>query len=203
MSKRSRTKPASPEAIQRRAAEQRIADFQAVGLSPSFSTAPANADVAVTREGQARATRKADHDAVMRLDAFSALKDTLTPGGYDAVRKFELLLATRKGEHDRGRSLSRVDCETGTDRTDAMIQAGERADQILRSMGMHTGWLLSELLSPSLTVTLSATTWRGVVAHVTGEQNPVAQAACVRMAVTELVKAYKEIEIGPRALATA
>jgi hypothetical protein len=178
----------SLENAQKRAAEARRMNFAAVNLQPEASTLRSHTDVAIARAGDKTAeSQRAANDAVKRLDAFSALRDSFVPGGYDAVRDFEALLTIRRGEQDRGRNFSRVDCdEAKTDRTDAMISAGRTIDLIVSRMGERNAWLVYELLSPSSVTTLRATTWRDIAAYVTGETNPVAQAALVKAAVKDL-----------------
>jgi hypothetical protein len=83
-----------------------------------------------------------------------------------------------------------VDNEQSGDRTDAMVDASIRVDLALGGIGARDAWLLSELISPSVQTRLSATNWRGIVAYVTGEENPHAQAAAVRSACANLAMAY-------------
>lgn len=185
MARKARTKPKDP---QQAAAERRAAAFAAVGLQLGASALTANRDIDAEREER-------DHEArARRMDAFEALKEGMVKGAYDAARRLERDIVIAKGEHDQGRHLERVDNEQGGDRTDAMIDAAKRRDRVLAHVGQRDAWLLAELVSPSVQVRLSATDWRGIVAYVTGEENPHAQAAAVRAACANLVGAYDKTD---------
>jgi hypothetical protein len=81
----------------------------------------------------------------------------------------------------------------GKGRMDRQIEASKRVELALGGIGNHDAYLLSELIFPKSPTSLSSTTWRGVVAYVTGEENPHAQSAVVRMACTNLAKAYDKM----------
>jgi len=181
MTKR-RNRPKSPEQVKREQAEQRARDFEAVGLQADASVLPMNAAVEVDRESQATAQR------ARRADAFDLLKDGMRAGSYDAVRKLERDLTIRRGEHDRGRYVDRVDGDKPHGRTDAMIAAGERVDAVLSRIGERDAWLLQVLLSPT------AKPWREIVAYITGETDHHAQGAAVRSASANLADAYRALE---------
>jgi hypothetical protein len=69
-------------------------------------------------------------------------------------------------------------------------------DKVLARLPPRDAWLLTELVSPSVAIILNCTNWREIVAHITGETNAHAQAACVRAACVNLRDAYERI---PRA----
>lgn len=189
---RTRRKPSSPAEILAKAAALRVLAFASVDLQLEAANLNNQEGVDITRKGDKnRDGKRAKDNQIMRLDAFHQLRDSLCDGGYDAVRKFETQLTIRRGEHDRGRNLDRVDCETGGDRTDAMLAAGKHVDAIIVKMGPRAAWLICELLDPSAATRLKATTWRKIVYHVTGAENPVAQTERVRAAVEELTHAYQ------------
>lgn len=188
-------KPSTPEQIAAakaaRLAAARETDFLAVGLSEGQSALTANADVVVSRANQKRI------QGARRLDAFEALKESLRAhaGAYDAARRLERDILISRGEHDRGRPMARVDNrDDGPGRIDAMIAAGGRVKKVLAHVGMRDGWLLHELVLPSTETTVAATTWRDIVQYITGEENPVAQAAAVRAACVNLAAAYRALE---------
>jgi hypothetical protein len=179
-----RTKPKTPEQIAADKASARALAFAEVGMQAAASTLKANADIqaeAKTREHTARARR---------MDAFEHLKEGMGKGHYDAARRLERDITISRGEHDRGRSLDRVDNDKATDRTDAMIAASKRVEHALARIGERDGWLLTQLIAPAIHVALSATTWRDVVSYITGEENPHAQAAVVRAACANLAAVY-------------
>jgi hypothetical protein len=181
MSRAKRAKPKDPQVA---AAERRAKAFEAVNIHAGASTLAAHLDViaeAQEREHESRARR---------LDAFEALREGMVTGAYDAARRLERDMTIARGEHDQGRHLERVDNEQSGDRTDAMVDASIRVDLALGGIGARDAWLLSELISPSVQTRLSATNWRGIVAYVTGEENPHAQAAAVRSACANLAMAY-------------
>jgi hypothetical protein len=180
-----RTRPKSPEQI---AAERRALAFAEVGLQMSASTLRSNADIRAERETRGHTAR------ARRQDAFEALRESMVTGAYDAARRLERDIIMAKGEHDQGRHLERVDNEQAGDRTDAMIDASKRRDRVLQHVGQRDGWLLRELISPNPQTRLSAIEWRDIVAYVTGEENPHAQAAAVRAACANLVAAYEKAD---------
>jgi alpha-D-ribose 1-methylphosphonate 5-triphosphate synthase subunit PhnG len=90
--------------------------------------------------------------------------------------------------------MERVDSEKGGDRTDAMHAASDRVRAVFAKIGERDAYLLEELCAPSVKLRLSATTWRGIVGYITGEENPHAQAAAVRSACVNLAKAYAKME---------
>jgi hypothetical protein len=181
MTRKPRQKPKDPQVA---SAERRAKAFADVGLQRESSVLTANSDLHAERQDR-------NHEArARRMDAFEALKEGMTPGAYDAARKLEADIITANGEHDRGRNFNRVDCESTRDRTDAMVDASFRVDLALGSIGQRDGWLLTELISPSVQTRLSCNSWRMIVAYITGEENPHAQAAVVRGACANLAAAY-------------
>jgi hypothetical protein len=185
MARKHKPKPKSPAEIMAERLSRRARDFEAVGLSASAAGLASNDGIEVRRE-DARHTRGA-----RRLDAFEALRDSLAPGAYDAARRLERDLTVRAGEHDRGRAMLRVDCDTGRDRTDEMLAAGQRIETVLGRLGRRDGLLLVELIRPSPAVQLTCPTWRAVVAQITGETNDRGQAAIVRNLCANLAEAYQ------------
>jgi hypothetical protein len=184
MSRKPKAKPKDPQAA---AAERRARAFHEVGLQVAASTLTANADIDAEREER-------NHEArARRLDAFEALREGMVKGAYDAARRLERDMIVAMGEHDQGRHLERVDNDQAGDRTDAMVDASKRVVLALGGIGARDAWLLSELISPSVQTRLSANTWRGIVAHVTGEENPHAQSAAVRGACANLAMAYNRM----------
>lgn len=181
-------KPKTPEAIAAekaaRQAVQRAQDFGAVGLQPDASSLAANTNIEVNRQGQKTVL------AARRQDAFDALRDGMAPGAYDAARKLEQDMRTRRGEQDRGRALSRVDYDRPGDRTDAAVAAAVRIGAVLEKTGDRDAWLLVELIAPPM----PDETWRATVYRITGEHNVYAQAAAVRSACANLRAAYEIVE---------
>jgi hypothetical protein len=186
-----RAKPKHPSIA---AAERRRKDFAAVNLPDDACKLQAFADVEITRAGQRREGRVVDKDQARRMDAFGALREGMEPGAYDAARRLELDIAIRCGEHDRGRPMERVDGESPTDRMDNMVAAAKRVDAVLSRVGPRDAWLLSELINPSVSVSLRCQTWREVVAYITGETHAHAQGAAVRAACANLRDAYDLVQ---------
>lgn len=191
-----RTKPKSPEAMlaerAARLAAARMKDFEATGLQPEAALLPANSNVEVRRKGPA-------HDGgARRTDVFDALRDGMMRGAYDAARRLERDMAERRGEAEGrsgGRILQRIDCAGGAGgpdgvavaRLDRALGAGDRVDRALARIGGRDALLLGELIEP----TTAGRGWREIVRAVTGEENPVAQAAAVRAACANLAMAYE------------
>lgn len=186
MSRKRKQSPKSPADILAARLARRAQDFEAVGLQGTAAALPNNDAVEVRREGRRNA------EGARRLDAFEALRESLGPGAYDAARRLERDLAIRAGEHGRGRSMLRVDCDAGKDRTDEMLAAGERVQAALSRLARRDGLLLVELIRPSPAVQLTCPTWRSVVAQVTGEVNDRGQAAIVRNVCANLAEAYQQ-----------
>lgn len=185
---RRKGKPKSPEQIAAERLARRALDFEAVALPAASAALPANDSIEVRRGG------RRNLEGARRLDAFEALREGMAPGAFDAARRLERDLTIRAGEHDRGRTFERVDCETRTDRADAMIAAGQRVDAVLSRMGERDAWLLVELIRPSTAMALARPGWRAVVAHVTAETNDRAQAAVVRNICANLAAAYQAVD---------
>jgi hypothetical protein len=181
VARRTRAKPKDPQVA---AKERRAKAFQAVGLQADAGSLSANRDI------HAEVAEREHETRARRMDAFEALREKLVTGAYDCARRLERDIIIAAGEHDQGRHLERVDNEQAGDRTDAMIDASKRRDRVLANVGARDAWLLRELISPGPQTRLSATDWRGIVAYITGEENPHAQAAAVRAACANLVVAY-------------
>lgn len=184
MPRKARSKPKSPAQIAAEKLVQRQRDFAAANLQPDAAGLAANADVAVRRQGQKNEL------SARRLDVFEALKAGMAPGCYDAARRLERDITMRRGEHDHGRPMERVDGDEQAAfcRNDQIIAAAERVDAILRRLSGRDAWLLTELIVPQPT----RPTWRETVAYITGETHPHAQGAAVRAACVNLRDAYDE-----------
>jgi hypothetical protein len=179
------SKPKSPEDIAAERIARRERDFDAVNLQPEAARLVAYQDVTVAHAERAKV------DGARRVDAFLALRDGMQPGAYDAARRLEKDMAIRAQENDKGRAMQRVDNDGGRDVMDTVIQAGRRVDAVFARIGERDQWLLTELIQPAVE---RSGGWRGIVAHVTGEENPVAQGAAVRAACANLFHAYKALE---------
>jgi len=184
-----RNKPKTPEQIQAERLIRRARELEAVNVQPESAALPTSEDIEVTRKGQKRGDQKADRDGARRLDAFSALKDGMAPGAYDAVRRFEADICTRRGESDKGPSGERVDRTAGLV-TDAMLMAAERIEAVVARLPPRDWWLLMELISPRK----DWGGWRNTVAYITGETHQHAQGAAVRAACVNLRDAYEAME---------
>lgn len=188
-------KPKSPEQILAEAAERRRQAFAAVGLSAEMADLVTNSDIDVTRKAEQREGGKTVEDnSARRLDAFEALRSGMDKGAYDAARRLEADLLTRRGEGDKGQRLERVDCEGGRDLTDHIVAAGQACDYVKTRLSRRDWWLFNELIQPPV----DRGTWRAHVFYVTGEENWNAQGAAVRAACTNLRDAYEELDMAPR-----
>jgi hypothetical protein len=206
----SRRKPAKVPTQRkvRTEAQQRADDMAAVNIQPESATLPRQADIEVTRAGGRREGQKVKDDTARRLDAFSALKDGMAQGCYDAARRFERDVLTRLGLGPGGQALGeRVDCARG--RVDAMVQAGLRVDEVNDRIPPRDFWLLMDLIAPRIDrdgFTISRGKgdkievfgpffgWRAHTAYITGESNAHAQCAVIRAATVNLRDAYAAIE---------
>lgn len=178
-----KAKPKSPEQILAERIASRATDLQAVNLPGELATLAAGADIEVRRESQRNTL------VARRLDVFDALRDGMAPGAFDATRRLERDIRMRRGEHDHGRPVQRVqgDDYAAHCRNDQIIAAGERVDAVMKRLAPRDFWLLTELIIP----VASRPTWRQAVAYITGEVNPHAQAATVRAACVNLRDAYE------------
>lgn len=184
----------TPSQIAAKLAERKRQDFGAVNLSPEASALIRNADIEVTRAGENRADQKVQEDSARRLDAFAALKDGMVAGAYDAARRLQADLLTRRGEGDKGARTERVDCEGGRDLADLIVAAGQSCDYIKSRLSRRDWFLLSELIQPPV----DRGDWRAHVFHITGESHPNSQGAAVRAACANLRDAYEELDVAPR-----
>ena len=173
-------------------------DLEAVGLAPETAALPSQADIEVTRGGGAREGQRVDRDSARRLDAFEALRDGMEKGAYDAARRLERDITVSLGEHDRGRSLIRVDNDEGGDRIDAMIAASLRMEAVFGLMSDRDRWLLQWLVRPPAN---RFDHWRSVVSYITGETERHSQGAAVRVACGNLRDAYERLQTGKRLVA--
>lgn len=184
-------KPKSPEQIAAARLAKRIADFEAVNLHADAATLLAHQDIHVLRAGDEQGHQRVKHDLARRLDAFDALRKGMAPGAYDAARRLERDMIIRRGEHDHGRPVERVqgDAVSAFNRNDQIIAAGQRVDAVLKLLSERDGWLLTELAYP----TLPYREWRAIVAYITGETHDHAQGAAVRSACVNLRDAYHKV----------
>lgn len=186
-----RAKPKSPEEILAEAAARRRQAFEAVNLSPEAADLLAHAEVQITRAGDRREGQTVKEDSARRLDAFSALKDGMAKGCYDAARKYERQLLIRRGEGDRGRPMERLDGkEPSRDRTDSMIEAAEWIEAVNAKLPPRDWWLLMELICPSRDLG----GWRETVAYITGETHANSQGTAVRCMTVNLRDAIEAVE---------
>jgi len=183
-----RRKPKSPEQIAAARLAKRVASFEAVNLQPEAAALATNNDIEITRAGEVRGTQRVQADVARRLDAFEALRKGMPTGAYDAARRLERDMTIRRGEHDHGRPVERVqgDQVSAFNRNDQIIAAGERVDAVMAWLSDRDGWLLSELIY----TTLPFKEWRSIVAYITGETTDHGQAAAVRSACVNLRDAY-------------
>jgi hypothetical protein len=185
MARPKKPKPRTPEQIAAERLANRAQDFARVGLP---------AESAGLEQQEAIEVRRANRQHVegaRRADAFDALKDGMVPGAYDAARRLERDFLIRRGEGDRGRPTSRHDGEDHLSQQDRMIRAAERIEAVLSRVGPRDAWLLRELIDPPAASLLARPTWRQRVAYVTGETDPTAQGAAVRLACGNLADAYE------------
>ncbi len=182
-----RAKPKSPELI----LSGRARDFAAVGLQPEAARLPANRNIEVRRQTLRSLT------GARRVDAFDALRDGMAKGAYDAVRRLEEDMMLRGGQpaSSGGGTRERIDCAAGAavadtvavNRLDRSLAAGRRIERVMSRMGPRDALLLGQLIAPAM----AGQSWRETVRRVTGEDNPVAQAAVVRAACANLAMAYE------------
>jgi hypothetical protein len=133
MSKRSKGKPKSPEAIMADRLLARARDLEAVNLPPEGAALASYADVQVSH------AQRDQVDNARRADAFDCLKADMArkaPGAYDAVRRLERDMLIRAGQADPGRAMIRVDeNEDGGGVLDRRLEAGAKVDAVLKLVG--------------------------------------------------------------------
>ena len=179
-------RPKRREDLSAKILARRMQDMEAVNLQPAAACLETMQSIEIVRAG-----KTAKHDQARRQDAFLALRDGMGPGHYDAVRRLERDLLVRAGAGDRGPLTQRVDRDRKHDFVDVQVRAGERVDKVMARLGKRDQWLIQELLKPA---SPEHPTWRDVVYYITGEANPHAQAAVVRMSVANLFLAYREVD---------
>lgn len=187
------TKKRKPQKTAEQREAERVAkrarDLAAVNIPAELAALPSGDDIDVNHAERDRI------DGARRVDAFLALRDGMATGSYDAARRLEKDVATRYAERGGGPMLERVDAgDRPLGPLDLMVDAGKRVDAILSRVGGRDAWLLIELIRPSL----DRGGWRKTVAYITGEENPVAQAAAVRSACANLAAAYGQWDKGER-----
>lgn len=193
-----RHKPKTPAQILAERIAARAQNLAAVNVPSDLATLPHGDDIEVTRAGDKREGKRVDEDSARRLDAFSALKEGMKPGCYDAAMRLERDVLIRVGAGDRGRHLERVDGSSNFDHTDRLVKAGRDVDAVKAALPHRDFWLLSELIAPSKDHDGG---WRGAVYHVTGEHNWNAQGAAVRAACVNLREAYDKLDVVRRSAA--
>ena len=170
-------------------------DFEAIGLAPEAAALQTQSDIEITRKGDTRVSHKTgakvEENSARRLDAFEALRDGMEKGCYDAARRFERDLAISLNEHDRGRSLMRVDNEKPGDRMDDIVAASKRLGEVMRFVSYRDAWLLQWLIRPPAN---RFEGWRAIVYHITGETDRLCQGAAVRLACGALRDAYERVD---------
>lgn len=183
----------TPSQIAAKLLERKRQDFAAVNLPTDAAELIRNAAIEVNRAGAQRGAQKVNEDSARRLDAFSALKDGMDKGAYDAARRLERDILARRGEGDRGARSERVDCDAGRDIADLIVRAGQDCDYVKSRLSRRDWWLLVELIQPPV----DRGHWRQHVFYITGEANPHAQAGCVRSASVNLRDVYEELDQRP------
>lgn len=177
--------------------ELRADSFAILGLQQEASDLDQNDDVI------ARAAGRKNVVSARRADAFDMLKAGMEPGAFDAARRLERDIRMRRGEHDHGRPLDRVDGDiaSAVGRTDQILAAAERVNAVLKRLSPRDALLLVELIYPTAPRDYAQrdsagreigriTGWRAIVAIVTGETHAHAQGAAVRAACVNLRDAY-------------
>lgn len=191
-----RTPRKSKEQIAAELIARRAKNLEAVGMQPEAASLQQHQAVEVTRmaEEHGEGKKRAGHDVARRVDAFSALRDGMDVGCYDACRRFEQALLNRRGEGDKGSRVERMDGEQGRDLTDIIVEAGQTVEYVKVRLSRRDFWLLHELVLPSIE---REGGWRGDVAYITGEANWNAQGAVVRAASLNLRDALEELDMAP------
>jgi hypothetical protein len=169
---------------------ERSKDLEAVGLQRGAATLPNHSNVEVTRAGQLREGQRVSDNSARRLDAFSALKDGMAKGAYDAARRLQKDILLARCEGDRGRPLERVDCDAGKEREFKFIAAAAKVRCVKERLSSRDWWLLVELIAPAV----HRGSWRDHVTYITHETHVHAQAAAVRAACVNLRDAYAALE---------
>lgn len=190
MARAKRQKPSDPEAAR---LARRVRELTDVGLQPEAAVLVAHSEVEVTRIAEERPGqngKKVAHTVARRMDAFEALKAGMVDGAYDAARRLERDILESLGQGDRGRIITRVDCDHGRDRMDVMLEAANASRLVLDRLSPRDRWLLLELI----VVPIDRGGWRGSVQYITGEENRDAQGAIVRHACANLRDAYQDME---------
>lgn len=182
----------TPAQIAADLAQRQRQRFEAVNLPAELAELITGADIEVTRAGEERDKQRVQEDSARRLDAFSALKEGMQKGCYDAARQYEHQILVRRGENDRGPSAERVNRTAGFT-TDAMVDAAIWLEAINARLAPRDWWLLSELISPSV----GNPTWREAVAYITGETHTHGQGAAVRSMTVNLRDAIEAHEKAP------
>ena len=187
--------PTSPEEIaRRRAAErERARDPAAWGVDANGLRLAANAAVETSVDLAGRIVR------ARRADVFELLRarGTLSPGGYDAVRRLQDDMAVLHRTHAGGGDYSpRVDrSRNPATFNEIRHRAGIRVQAALSLAGAASAVLLAALCEADVVLGRPGE-WRDVVARETGERLPDAQGAVLRVACENLAGAYRSVDRG-------
>lgn len=188
MGRRARGKPADPQAILLRRAQERAAqrlkdrDPGQWGVAGELVDLPTSADVEVHQDTRQRVI------AAKRSDPFDLLHTAggLDDGQHRAARRLFKDWSIRAGVRDHDTMPSGViDVEHGMPITEAMLCAADRVDAALADVGRVNARILRALIEPIVMQGL-VIAWRGTVQRVTGETERHAQGAAVRLACEAL-----------------
>ena len=184
----------------RRRLEARVAasgdlDAEHGGIAPGALHLAANAAVQVDTGHAGRITRARRQDV---FDLFQA-RGKLGRDGYQAVRRFQDDIAVLHRVIGGGGDIEqRVDRSVSpTSFNDARLAAGARIEAVLSRAGSSSARLLVALCEPAI-IEGRGVEWREVVARVTGERLPDAQAALLRVACENLAGAYMATRVAAR-----
>ena len=202
-------RPADPDEILRRAAEERAQrrrdekDPATWRVSAELIQLPTSADVAIVRGAREKilAARRSDP-----FDLLHGAKGGLSDEQHRAARRLFRDWCLRSGvrDHDRGATLERIDGgrrDPSALVTDAMVDAGRRisaalkgdARRGLQGVGPVNARLLEALIS-TMVDEGRIIAWRGVVERVSGERDRNVQGAMVRQACEALRLVYEETD---------
>jgi hypothetical protein len=204
-------KPADPQAIMLRRARQRHderlrdRDPESWGVSAEILKLPTSADVSV-RMGERKRVIHAK-----RFNAFDLLHQARR-GVWAGATKAEGVIEGRALSDEQHRAAwryisdwcerfgvehadqaAKVDRQTdGQGRQQRMIDAGKQIDRLHSIIGVMPTRVLTALVEPMVLGEIRV--WQVIVKRVTGETDPHALAAMVRMACEALRLAYDEID---------
>jgi hypothetical protein len=199
MARRRRVKPADPQAIILRRAQERAAAREAVkhpdrwGVSEDNLTLPTAQSLEARRDGRGRVFH------AYRSDVFDLLKGRggLSDAQHEAARRLERDVAARAGLSGAEGLLTVIDSSGSREAvTQRMVDAGRRVDKVLARCGPSSCTLLRGLVEP-MVLEGAIIMWRVVVERITGEGRAEVQAALVRRACVDLDEAYRAMDAMP------